>query len=142
MPPRHSLRLPILAGVVVLVLFLMAISATRDAGPTGLAGDLPNWHNRPGDLARNGGLVLLEAAIAALMLRPSSYRRNWGRSLGVFLIFLPWVVLNVMFLIHSGGIMVIHTFWLLTLWIGCGIAALLPAVAPAGKVREHRAPAA
>ena len=33
------------------------------------------------------------------------------------MVFVPWLLLNLMFMIHSGGIMVLHTLWLLALWL-------------------------
>ena len=92
-------------------------SAVRDPGPTGLPGDLPNWHNRAGDLTSMTRFVLVEAAVALLIFRPWSYDRNWGRAVVAILLFTPWLLLNLMLLIHSGGIMVLHTLWLLVLWL-------------------------
>ena len=114
------------AGAGSVVLLLMAISAMRDIGPTGLPGDLPNWHNRPSDYSRFALAVLFEGFVAVLLLRPWSYNRSWGRSACTFLLLLPWLSLNLLMMIHSGGIMVIHTLWLFALWTGCGVAAVWP----------------
>ena len=90
-------------------------SAVRDPGPTGLPNDLKYWHNFPGDLRQNAIELLLEAAIALILIRPWSYNRNPGRAVVAAVLFAPWLLLNVAFIIHSGGIMVLHTLWLLAL---------------------------
>jgi hypothetical protein len=106
-----------LLAMVIGTLALMWRSALRDPGPTGLPNDLRYLHNFPGDLPQNAILVLIEAAIALLLIRPWSYNRNSGRALVAAVVFVPWLLLNLMFMIHSGGIMVLHTLWLLALWL-------------------------
>jgi hypothetical protein len=110
-------------------------SAVVDPGPTGLPGDLPNLHNRPGDLGRNLRYVIAEAALALLLLRPWSYRHSWRRALLAALLLAPWVLFNVAFLIHSGGVMALHTFWLVLLWLACAAAAAVSGVR-AARVRR------
>jgi hypothetical protein len=121
---------------MLLTLGLMWRSAMNDPGPTGLPNDLPNWHNRPGDLNRNALLVVAEALVALAVIRPWSYARSWGRALAAVTLFAPWVLLNFMFMVHSGGIMVLHTLWLVALWLGFVIATAWSAGARvAGGVR-------
>jgi hypothetical protein len=103
--------------MVIGTLALMRRSAVRDPGPTGLPNDLPNWHNRPGNLRHYAILVLIEAVVALLLMRPWSYDRSWGRALIAAVVLMPWLLLNLMVMIHSGGIMVLHTLWLLALWL-------------------------
>ncbi len=100
----------------------MVADAHRDFGPTGLAGDLPNWHNRPGDLSWYVVLSLIELACILLILRPRSYTRSWRRALSALLLFTPWTLFFGSLIVHSGGIMVIHFAWLAGLLIG--LAAL------------------
>jgi hypothetical protein len=107
----------LLLATVIGTLALMWRSAVRDPGPTGLPNDLRYLHNFPGDLRQNAILVLIEAAIALLVIRPWSNNRNSGRGLVAAVVFAPWLLLNIMFGIHSGGIMVLHTLWLLALWL-------------------------
>jgi len=114
---RIHWRFALPSALLASILLLMWRSAIRDPGPTGLPGDLPNWHNRAGDLALMTRLVLVEAVVALLIFRPWSYRRNWGRAGVAVLLFAPWLLLNFMLLIHSGPIMVLHALWLLVLWI-------------------------
>jgi hypothetical protein len=106
------------APLLILSLIIIAAmirSGARDMGPTGLPGDLRNWHNRPGDLSFFTMLVCMETAIAFLILRPWSYRRSWARAATATLLFAPWSLLNLLVIIHGGGIMVVHTLWLLGL---------------------------
>jgi hypothetical protein len=101
----------------------MVADAHRDLGPTGLAGDLPNWHNRPGELSWYLVLSLVELACVLLILRPHSYTRSWRRALSALLLFAPWTLFFGGLIMHSGGIMVIHFAWLAGLLIG--LAALM-----------------
>jgi hypothetical protein len=133
-------RFALSVATVIGILGFMWRSAVRDPGPTGLPNDLPNWHNRPGDFRDNALLVLTEAAVAMLLIRPWSYDRSWGRALNGAVMFAPWLLLNLMFMIHSGGIMVLHTLWLFALWLSFVGAAAWSA--GAGAVNRSRRSAA
>jgi hypothetical protein len=124
MSRRGFWQVALLIATVVGTLVLMWRSALRDPGPTGLPNDLRYSHNFPGDFRRNAIQLLIEAVIALLLIRPWSYQRSSGRVLIAAALFAPWVLLNLMFLIHSGGIMVLHTVWLLIVWLSLVCAAL------------------
>jgi hypothetical protein len=124
MSRRGFWQVALLIATVVGTLVLMCRSAVRDPRPTGLPNDLRYLHNFPGDFRRNAIQLLIEAVIALLLIRPWSYQRSSGRILVAAALFAPWVLLNLMFIIHSGGIMVLHTVWLLALWLSLVCAAL------------------
>ncbi|HEY9225918.1 MAG TPA: hypothetical protein VIP11_04680 [Gemmatimonadaceae bacterium] len=130
---RFALPTAIL-GVTIL---LMWRSAIADQGPTGLPNDLPNWHNRAGELGIYASFVFVEAAVALLIVRPWSYDRSRGRALGAAVLFAPWVLLNLMMLIHSGGIMVLHALWLVILW-GSLLGTVLVSASVAAADRPRR----
>ena len=101
----------------LLSITLMCLNAYRDRGATGQPGDLPNWHNRSGDLPFFLGLMSAELAVLLAVLRPWSYHHSWGRALSAALLITPWLFLGVVVLIHSGGIMVAHVLWLAVTWV-------------------------
>jgi peptidoglycan/LPS O-acetylase OafA/YrhL len=113
----------------------MGRTAALDPGPTGLPGDLPNLHNRPGDLAHNLCLTAGELLMAVALLRPWSYDRSWGRAIATVALFLPWTFLNVAFLIHSGGIMATHAVFLVVVLLS---AVVLTAVSGIAAARRRR----
>jgi hypothetical protein len=129
--PRFKRSLPFVALFVWwgFTAIRMVLSAHRDPGPTGLAGDLPNWHNRPGELQTYLALTLGELAVVLAILRPRSYHRSWGRAVMGGVIITPWLLLFGTMMIHSGGVMVMHFVWLGGLWAGvwllAGISVLL-----------------
>jgi hypothetical protein len=128
-------RFALPSALLACVLLLMWRSAVRDPGPTGLPGDLPNWHNRPGDLASVTRFVLVEAVVAFVIFRPWSYHRNWRRAVTAILLFAPWLLLNLMMLIHAGQIMLLHTLWLLVLWVSFLAVALYSGTAAANAAQ-------
>ena len=64
------------------------------------------------DLVWYGALVLLELIGVVAVLRPWSYRRSWRRAVAALGLFAPWTFIFLALLIHSGGIMLLHFFWL------------------------------
>lgn len=76
-------RVGVLALVAwwVFTVVRMWLDAQQDLGPTGLPDDIPNWHNRPGDLWRFAAISAGELVAVLLVLRPHSYLRSWGRAL-------------------------------------------------------------
>ena len=115
------ITLPGVAAATTLLLMLR--SAIRDPGATGTPGDLPNLHNRPGDLSLYSALVVIEVILALLILRPSTYHYSWRRSAFAALLFLPWFLLSFAMIVHSGGIMVIHMLWLFAVVVTLTITA-------------------
>jgi hypothetical protein len=107
------------------IAFRMVRSAKQDSGPTGLPGDLPNWHNRPGELSSFLGLTLIELAVILAILRPRSYAHSWRRALAAVAVVTPWLVVFVAMMIHAGGVMVLHVLWLGGLWIGIAVLAVI-----------------
>ena len=99
----------------------MIVDARHDVGPTGLPYDLPNWHNLPGDLRFYLALSVAESLTVLSILRPLSYSYSWRRALGAFVLMTPWTLFWGLFMIHSGGIMVLHFFWLVGVWIGLAL---------------------
>src|SRR6476660_9187021 len=59
-----------------------------DHGPTGLPGDIVNWHNTPGNLRWYVVMSVGELLLVLWMIRPHTFRRSWGRALGV----LAWLL--------------------------------------------------
>lgn len=123
--PRFKRWLPVVALFVWwgFTTIGMVLSAQHDHGPTGLAGDLPNWHNRPGELWSYLALTLAEAAVVLAILRPTSYEYSWGRAVAAGTVLTPWLVLFGAMMIHSGGIMAMHFVWLGGLWTGMWLLA-------------------
>lgn len=100
------------AGIVVLG---MIRDALTDHGPTGLPNDLPNWHNRPGELLTFCVMVAVETAVLYRILRPRSYQHHWGRAVFALALFTFWTLPFLMLMIHSGGVMVWHFMWLIVI---------------------------
>lgn len=68
-------------------------------------------HNGEGALATGVGLVLAELAVAYLCVRPWGGRATLvGPAIGM-LLFVPWGVMSMMMVMHSGGILGIHFLW-------------------------------
>ena len=114
----HRLATAPLLGWWIFIACSMWRSMRSDPGATGLAGDLPNLHNRPGDLSLYLGLTIAELLVLLLILRPATYRRSWGRALAASALLTPWTLLFLALLIHSGGIMALHFLWLAGLLVG------------------------
>lgn len=56
-----------------------------------------------------------------------SRRKSWQFVFLLAMVIVPWLLLNLVFMIHSGGIMVLHTLWLLA--FGSCSLALPPGLA-------------
>lgn len=133
---RVACSILLLAAWLITVSDMIA-SAMSDTGPTGLAGDLPNWHNSPGDLSRYIVLSGAELLVVLAVLRPRSYDYSWPRALVVLLCLTPWTLFFIVLMMHSGGIMVAHTLWLLGLWISMAVLTAVSAIAEMLANRRH-----
>lgn len=133
---RAACSIVLLASWLVTVA-CMITDATRDSGPTGLPGDLPNWHNRPGELRLYIALSAAELIAVLAVLRPRTYDLSWPRALAMLLLLTPWTLLFALLMVHSGGIMVYHMFWLLGLWLGLATLTTVSAVAELSANRRH-----
>ena len=122
---RRFLPLSPLFAWALYCLTRMVLGARRDPGPSGLSGDLPNWHNRDGDLSFFVTLLIVELAVVLFILRPSTYQRSWGRALSATATVTVWTIPFLLTILHSGNVMVSHVVWLL------GVAALLGALSVA-----------
>ena len=115
MPDVGRNRVLLVASAVVWFSFVamrMRASMEQDPGATGLLGDLPNLHNRPGDLRQFILMSGVELCLVLLLLRPWSYRRSWGRALTALVLLAPWTFLFLAMAVHSGGVMIWHLKWL------------------------------
>ena len=123
----HSIALVALIGWWALTAYRMLLDMRHDPGPTGRVGDLPNLHNRPGDLQHYLIMSLTELVLVLLILRPWSFDRSWRRALMVLVPLVPWTLLHLLVLIHSGGVMVLHFFWLAGLLVAMLLLAIVSA---------------
>lgn len=119
------------------VAWQMSRDMQRAPGPTGLPDDLPNLHNGAGDLKTFVVMALVELAVVTVILRPWSYDRSWGRALGALVVLVPWTLLFLIMLIHSGGVMLWHVRWLLGLVLGTATLTVTSG-AVAVLARRHR----
>jgi hypothetical protein len=118
-----------------LIVLLMVRAMRLDPGPTGLPGDLPNVHNRTGDLSSILLQMSLELLVLTVILRPWSYYRSWGRALTALVLCIPWTLIFMALLIHAGSVMVLHVVWLIGILLGTACLTVISANA----ARRHRA---
>ena len=62
--------------------------------------------------------------IVSAILRPWTYRRNWGRALGALALLVPWTGLSIVMTMHAGGIVALHALWLMLVAVIVFVALL------------------
>jgi uncharacterized RDD family membrane protein YckC len=115
----------------------MVLNALRDPYDAALEGTRRYGHNHEGAL-RDGLVVsLIELAVLYFVLRPwNKDGRPWLRVLALLLVFVPWTLLSAVLTMHSGGIVMIHLMWLLTVVLVLVVALVGSAAATLGR-RSH-----
>jgi hypothetical protein len=109
---RRALLLaaPFLVGLAVLYgMLLMALRRDPYVVDEARRGYHQNW---PGDVSHELTFGVAELVVLALILRPWSYRRSWGRALFALAIFIPWTLFFAIVGIHAGSVNGAHLFWL------------------------------
>ena len=106
-----------------------------------LAGTARYGTTYAGELTQILGVTGAEILVAAVILRPWSYRRSWGRALLCALAFAPWLALWGALGLHAGPTTHAHTTWLLLFWLGLVTAAAVSGAA-AVRARTRTSPAA
>ncbi len=84
----------------------------RDPYNPALIGTQAYGHNGQGALREGFLWTLLELCVLYAIVRPWSFRRSIGRLVGALLLLGPWTVVTTVASMHAGGIMLIHSFWL------------------------------
>ncbi|MGL4768163.1 MAG: hypothetical protein ACRCV6_08830 [Formosimonas sp.] len=84
-------------------------------------------HNGAFEFQTTAFAVVVELLVAYAVLRPWSYQQSWGRALSALIMLVPWLMLNLVLLMHAGGIAALHVMWLLSL-SGVVLMALLVSV--------------
>ena len=115
--------LPIVWGVFAL---LMARDYAGDTYDPAVHGPRSYGHNHEGALRDFLVWTLAELAVVYLILRPWSYRRSWKRAMVALLLCLPWTAFSAILLIHAGGVIRLHFFWMCSLvvvLVGCCLVA-------------------
>jgi len=81
-------------------------------------------------------VTAVEAAVVYLVIRPRSYHRSWRRALAALLLFVPWLALSTMTMMHNGPPVFVHLLWdlcvVLTL-VGLCLSAALQALLHRGR---------
>ncbi len=129
-PVTISRRVSIL-GPAILWLLLVALMIqdwVADPYNPGLRRPATYGHNQDGALFQGMVQSTLEVAVLYGILRPWSFRASWGRALLALLLFLPWTAVSAMAVMHSGGIFVLHAFWLLVVSLSLIALALASGV--------------
>jgi len=114
-PVTIARRVAILGPAILwlLVLALMIQDWLADPYNPGLRSTAAYGHNQEGALFQGVLWSTMELAVLYVILRPWSFRASWGRALLASLLFLPWTGVCGMAVMHSGGVFVLHVFWLL-----------------------------
>jgi len=114
-PVTSARRFSILGPAILwlLLLALMIQDWVADPYNPGLRSTAAYGHNQEGALFQGVLWSTMELAVLYVILRPWSFRASWGRVLLALLLFLPWTSVSVMAVMHSGGVFVLHVFWLL-----------------------------
>jgi hypothetical protein len=78
------------------------------------------------------GSVLLFSLVSAveclvlwLVVRPSSFRRSWGRLLAALGLFIPWLIVSLLGLMHAPPVHAAHAYWLLLMVAGLAVATVI-----------------
>ena len=106
-----------------------------------LTGTAAYGHTYPGELSLVLRMSAVEIVAAAMVLRPWSYNRSWGRALVAVLLLTPWLMLWGVLGLHAGPATHAHTTWLVGLWLGLAVAAARGALT-SDTVGEHSSRAA
>ncbi len=111
---RRGVRLAGLPALWVGTALGMVNDSLHDPYVATRLGTAAYHHNQEGALLQGLGMTLVELVVLALILRPWSYRRSWGRSAVALVVILPWTLLWAG-LMHQGGVLVVHAMWLVSL---------------------------
>lgn len=109
----RTLRLAGLPCLWLAIVVLMIQSHLDDPYNPALTGTAAYGHNHEGALLQGMIWTFTEVVIVSAILRPWTYRRNWGRALAALALLVPWTGLSLLLTMHAGGIVALHTLWLM-----------------------------
>jgi hypothetical protein len=95
-------------------------------------------HNQAGALGRGVLFATVDLVVLWLVLRPWSYDRSWPRAAVALLLFTPWALLNVITLMHAGGVWATHVMSVLAIWLGLAVLLAVSGVASFVRWRYDR----
>ena len=95
-------------------------------------------HNQAGALGRGVLYATVDLVVLCLVLRPWSYDRSWRRAALALLLFAPWALLNVITLMHAGGVWATHVMSVLAIWLGLALLLTVSGVATFVRWRYTR----
>jgi hypothetical protein len=58
-------------------------------------------------------ITTVESLVLYAILRPGTYLRSWGRCAAALILFLPWLAISALLLVHQPFYVYMHFFWLL-----------------------------
>jgi len=87
--------------------FALALDGRRDTLDSLRRAYGANW---PGDFSGAFVQLTIESAILYVILHPPSYRHSWKRCIVAFALFLPWTLIEMLVIMHTGKIW--HAVWL------------------------------
>ncbi len=91
--------------------------------------------NGPGELQRTITWLSVEVLILAAVLRPWSYRNAWLRASLALVLFVPWLIINLIIGQHGGSMNAAHVAWLALIVVAVG-ATTIASVAGAAGLRH------
>jgi hypothetical protein len=69
-------------------------------------------------------MTTVEAIVLFSIIRPSSYAHSWKRAAVAVLLFLPWLLISFVLLLHAPAYAFVHVLWLLmALLLVAGVGA-------------------
>lgn len=125
----RTIRIAALPVYWIVVVGLMTGDWVGDPYPPERPYERAYGHNHDGALVDGIALASVELAVLLAILRPWSWDRSWGRTLVALALLLPWTSLLMMMSMHAGGVIVLHTLWLMTLVVALGCVLVYTVIA-------------
>ena len=98
-------------------------------------------HNHAGVFTGALWFMAAELAVLYLIVRPWSYRRSFKRLIVALTLFVPWMTLSGMALMHAGAVVALHFFWLFVLDTALIICLLVSVIATQRHAARRQPPA-
>ncbi len=92
---------------------LMAHNWQIDPFDPALEGTARYGHNHEGALAELVLWTAVELVVLYVVLAPGAARPGSWRALTALLLFTPWTLLSLLFMMHAGGVVALHGLWLM-----------------------------
>jgi hypothetical protein len=102
------------AALFAVAITLMILDARSDPFDPTLAGTRRYGHNHAGALAQMATWASVELVLLYLVLAPGSASRSVWRAVLALLGFAGWTLFSLALSMHAGGIVAVHSLWLLT----------------------------